>query len=552
MRFRLSFGLLSTFLVLPALGQTVREPVFLGPSTSPRVLETSGDHSIAFWKFGVTDSILRMSTSDGRGLEWSDEVEFDNQFKSSDSIAVDMIGPRVYALWSRFVSGGEDIEVYTARSLDGGLNWTDPLPIPFNFESGNLVRRVLDLEVEAGAGPDFLAGLVRNGESGLLVVRSLDGGQNFEATTTISDEFFPEAQIRVDGGFVHVVYKERLPEEGITRLVYRTSHDQGLTFEPPFVVLENTFGIEHIDLVVEGDRVVLATTETNLGVHAYASSDGGLSFAPATSLPVVEPSPIPVDLVRSQGETFLVYGDEATAIPGTAETVYVARSLDDGQSWEQPIPVFGTGGSKACGLVVAGPSVVAWVQTSPASFVGEPIVSVWDGETESFAEPVVAVDDNAQSPMFAGNDLYGNVLLHYETPNTQSGKPNKLDAGIGGFRPQSLRFEPASQGSLGSSFEFTFFPEEETLAWVLISRDPGDLILNDGRNLGLQPTAFLTTSISLASSGLFAAPLMDGSGTTPPLPFGIPVGIGLWAVGLGFDLSTGALGSLTDAFPIDL
>lgn len=201
-----------------------------GSDQRPRLATDKLGNWVAVWDsddtLGNTISIDRdiiVARSDDNAESWSPPTHL-NHFATMDSaddtnaqIASD--GTTWVGVWQMTEGpGGTDFDIFTARSTDGGMTWSDPQPVHANAltDQGNDVNPQIVTDNQGAwvviwESDDTLGGTLGN-DSDILFVRSNNGGTtwtlplhlNANATTDSGDDEKPHLSTNGVGGWMAV------------------------------------------------------------------------------------------------------------------------------------------------------------------------------------------------------------------------------------------------------------------------------------------------------------------------------------------------------------
>ncbi|QDU67921.1 sialidase family protein [Engelhardtia mirabilis] len=521
----------------------VRDGVNLGWGTSIRSLLVDGDHSMVMTRLTGTDRPYS-SWSDGRGLEWSPlkalpEGYEPNYFAGRSTL----VGESAYFAWTDFP------DVFIGHTKDAGASWSAPVRLPIApFESFFFHNdAVEDLVVLPGSPHDRVYLLVETSEHRLNLLVSEDSGQTFPIVTPVSNFFHNGGKLVVDGSTVHAIYGDGVGMD--LSVMHRRSIDGGVTFEPR-KLLHFSPEIADLYLDVELDGPVITVVSSIIAAFSQSawvqrSVDAGSSFAPAVAIPGVTPT-ILGRAVSIRGDRIFYAHPTVSYLPTTGRVLYT-YSTDGGQAWAAPQLTEGvTGEIDQVFLTELGgrPLLTTRADMLTAS-------AYFDDAAGSFELGFLSLSgaDGGFAPSIdvrvGVSDVYDNLVSVFVDPD--------LKVWSTGFRPQRLTPDGFFAGPSVASFDLDQFGSESTLGWVLLALGEGDLILPDGRNLGLSNDPLLATSLDLAAAGVLSATLVpDGAGSTTAVPIGLPPGLTLHAVGVGLDLVAGTVGPITDVVEIGL
>lgn len=429
-------------------------------------------------------------------------------------------GTHVHLAYER--PGGSGTELVLLSSHDGGATWLAPLAFvpPADYRSGSLRADAAGDTVHLLWIEDNFPALSQRA----VHQRSIDGGQTLDFAVPqgipgapIADEF----DFAVDGDLLAIAYQNFEPVFPLgetTRVV--TSPDGGSTFNTPTIMhfsalIPGGGGIPTGDVFIDAlttPRVTIAPGTTRVVASTVAvdelgrkwlfsrtSDDGGVNWFLPTLVAEVTGNLADAELTASTSRDRVVLSwREFTSPTGGPQPMFAAVSLDGGQSFGAPLSV------------------------APFSVTGS-LRAFW-------------------------SDDYQNVLyLLFDTGG---------NAYVGGFRPQSIAPIGVAAGSRSISGTFSSFDGGADLGWLFFSSKTEGILLPDGRALGLGASRIFTLSLGTAIGGVHQASLSpQGDGTTGVLtlpPAGLPSGLTLHAVGVGFDLDTMTVVDVSDVVTVQL
>ncbi len=252
-------------------------------------------------------------------------------FDDKDAIAADSSSSspfrdNVYAAWTRFSRGGD--QIVFARSTDGGKTWSKPLPLSPAFNNNHVGGRQ---GAAVKVGPDgtvYVTWLdtVRKQAVERMAI-SHDGGMTFPVrhitVARVTDDFVspvPGSSFRQDarafpslaiapGGTLYVAWGNRTgdPTSGQAVVLLTKSRDGGLTWSAPvtagkvkgrsaFFASVATDPHSNVDVVFQALTDVPTGTAPGAGVVSYdtyltRSTDGGATFTKALKISTASSDP---------------------------------------------------------------------------------------------------------------------------------------------------------------------------------------------------------------------------------------------------------------------
>ncbi|MEM7306253.1 MAG: sialidase family protein [Planctomycetota bacterium] len=569
-------------LAVPALAQVPRTPVQLDPGTAagndPSVA-VEGDLSAVVWRDELVAQIF-LSTSDGRGLEWSEPMRADEDatgaFKLPDGEGAAISGDRIYAVWddTRFGTGTERDTVLNVFDAQLGA-FVGEVVVPSGYPVGTSISIDREIAASSVGGNEVFHVLQTvdpvgsgSGLHELWLSTSLDGGASFSAqqlAPPLPGQDADDVELVVDGANVYVAWMDdRFPGDEHD-VFFRASSDSGGTFGPELRLTltpeakENQFG-DVVSMDVRGSAVAVSWAADNGAVFSDGQSikvrvslDGGATFGPEANVSGLVDTVYGTGVaLTSSGNVVVGWADNSSGSP----QAYAATSTDSGASFGAPTLVSPLGISlittPQVGAVDGGGEDGAALLWSDAS--GDRAQSVYShdggltwGATLTLATSTGSVFDRN----FAVGSLYKNVIATWKDSPAGGTLPGVF---VGGYRPQTLT-PVGFVGGVPTNASFTFerFHTSSSVAWALLSLAPGTTPLVDGRNLGLAFDPLLSSSLNLALTGVLSAPISAlRSGSTVPVPITFPTGLTLYAAGLGFNFTTLLEGDVTDVVEISL
>jgi len=536
--------------------QSAREPVYIDPSSSTvrtdLRIASEGELSVVAYVPNVAapyGNELRVSVSNGRGLDWSDPIDV-----STDGVTT-------FSRINLSHRTTECLHIVGGKVYLGFMAETDTIS-----ETAAFVRLAVDLDAPVPVTVEEL---------------------NSVATAETARDFAMDVSQGTSGVNVHFVVNTNFFLSGTGPLIAISSTDGGSTFGAPTTLLANTANAGSV--VAFGDRAVTAFGIPS-GLRLRSTADAGLdgwstsSDLAATSMvfsapilaarenatavvwaqydqPVqaalvdvdLDPLASTASLSSSFGEAFCAgfaaNGNVIVSAVGDAVTTnadpFVSVSDDLGLSWTSTGLTPNSGIFNLPSLAIDGDNVaVLWNRGADDKVYA--VSSLDGGDTFSASVELYHGDVNfgVQEVHAAYNDLYDNVLGVWSADEFAV---NAYAPVVGGYRIQTLTpvgFDPALATW---HFDLSQFAGGASLGAVFVSASVGStpLALGPLRDLGLAPDALFLLSVS-EIVGALGTSLVSGAGSTPDFPNSLPSGLTMYAVGVSLEPGSGTIGQITD------
>lgn len=531
------------------------------------------------------------AVSDGRALTFDAAVRIDTDAGAHDKFlgstgsnaVLAVRGTAIYATWRDErnagpggAGGAEAVDVYFARSLDGGATWETDKPVPKGYMPGGLSPVMAHALAVSDSGQDvYVLQLVDPNYFGELLTEvwlsaSHDGGATFAPAVRlaqlVSFYWYNAVALALDGDDVHVAFTgEPTDMPGPKAVdVFHVVAPKGVGFPPTPTLVDApgagvSLAVEGVSLAAHAGVVALAWQQDadwgGLDQEPYAavSVDGGSTFTPPTPVDSDLPSPVYVDEVSvhvaEDGVVVVAWTDDRHGVLSHQTSVFVTRSTDGGTSFEPEVEM-----------------ALPEARTPRLSGQGSDVTLTWNrwdakqgsfsrdnGATWAAATIDISGEDVPFPPAYSAasayNALYGNALAAWD--GFDGGDAGQRRVFVGGYRPPEVLPAGFATGEL-AHVDLASFSGDAPFAWVVFAAAPGDLALpfGDGRNLGLAYDALL--ALSLASPAVLLTPLApDGSGATASFTVPFAPGTALYtaAVSLAFSPAV-ALDEVTDVAAI--
>jgi hypothetical protein len=547
----------------------------IGTGLSPSVA-TDGDLTVVAWNDGGTggSNHVYVSTSDGRGTAWTAPVQVDQdpgaarKYTQSDSVQIH--GDSVYVFWADERNSTTTDEVWFNASHDRGVTWGTEQRMDKGYPTGSGAIRDWRVVSQNGFGPanDLLVLLQsvdpdNSSDEELHVAVSFDGGATW-ANTPMPDPALTSGDvdqigIALDGAFIHLAWAgDGLGGASFDVIYYQRSDNFGITWSHanPIVLSSAPAGTGDAEFEVHVDtdnlsslvavgwlEERLSTTEEE--VRCIVSDDVGISW-PASDTLIGQYTAGThdvdgMDLRIADGNVLVAWDDNRSG----SDLLYLARSTDEGASWEADVQVSSANGGGFPIFAVNGGSAAVALTYTTDTFpnAAETSLSTDGGDTWLVGVATSATTGDVDFAELAWNGLYGNLISVWLDDVLGTNHVY-----VGGYRPQTLT--PMGTFAAGSPIHFMGERFGGTLprGGVLISGAAGDgIALMDGRKTGLSQHPYFSSAVAFLGGPLSGAMQPNGSFTTPTinLPGGIAAGTTLHFVGIEF-LNKNNVGPITD------
>ena len=338
--------LLFTTTLQPAFGDILgfSNPINLSNSPSTLFLgkdiTAAGDNVYTVWvdnKVGGGDILFRRSIDGGATFEPT--INLSNNGDPSLSPHVVASATNVYVIWSDGPENSE--EIFLRRSVDGGATF-EPTTTNLSNNTGSSTKVSL-----AVLGSNVFAVWIDNtglsgSNSDIFFRRSTDGGANFELTKNLSNSatnFSGGPLITASGNNVYVTWIESVSTNN-DDIFFRRSIDGGANFELTTTNLSNTNTQDSSDhfILVSGTNVYIAWQEkisdTNDDIFFRRSTDGGANFGNSVPITNNTASSISAKIAASGSNLYVIWQEADPSSSNPLSEIFLKKSTDGGVTFE--------------------------------------------------------------------------------------------------------------------------------------------------------------------------------------------------------------------------
>jgi len=541
-----------------ALAQNPRTPVKVDTATLAEFpsVASNGDLSAVLYQDMATEGLF-VTTSDGRGIDWSSPERIDdkvavtgNFIDTRESLRVS--NGNIYACW-RDERLSTDDDLFFTYSTDGGTIWATNVEVDKGFVSGGNPVRTYAFDVD-GDNAAFLIS-TDNGDEELYLVTSTSistGSMSaaFSATLLNGTGDTDSIALDVDGDLVHFAFTH--DSTGANQVYYSTYDLATATFLTQDLLISTNVQ------AAAGDATGTSTEISASGATAFVAWDtddvngtqdeiwvnaitGGVAIGDVQVggyAPGVDDCDNPAVLLNGD-MAIVTWEDNRT---GGDEAYAVSADISGGSLTFGAEVAVSSGGAGFPSIAGSGDyvAITATAGGFPEDVQG--VVSRDGGMNFGSSFTMAASTSDVDFAEVAYNELYDNFVISFLSDDIGTN-----ECFVGGFRTQTIdavgTFMPGQMvnfdaSNFGASEDGQFFG-------VLASASIGGTLAPDGRNLGLtQDTFFARTRDGIP--GDFSGTLTAGAGSTPMVTLpNLAPGTTIYFVAIGFD-SMGDVYSLTD------
>jgi predicted secreted protein with PEFG-CTERM motif len=329
-----------------------------------KIAQSQGKIYAVWQSFLANKSSIAFTKSDDNGTTFIPAIEISDNSTDSAFPQLTVSDNHVYVTWLERTAG-EVTNVIFTKSDDGGATFSIPVAIT-NHVSGNS-----GIPIITANGNNVYLMWEDNGAKNfdVFLSSSNDSGNTFSIPTNISNNTGDSGapQMIEDGNNIYAVWMDNT--YGKFDILFSKSTDGGETFAKPVDVSGNSQDSGYPQFAVMGNNVYVTwtsvVTEKNYDIFFAKSSDGGQTFG----------TPVNVsNLPGGSGWPQISVDNGTVYISWVGNTsgnydVYIAKSTDDGNSFESPVDVnSGTYGSWYNTMASSSNTVyLAWQQANIGS-----------------------------------------------------------------------------------------------------------------------------------------------------------------------------------------
>ncbi|MEW6735538.1 MAG: hypothetical protein AB1489_29875 [Acidobacteriota bacterium] len=324
-----------------------------------------------------TGGIFYSQSVDG-GKTYTNQVKVSKEgaFFINPTLTLDAVG-NIYIVWSSLGS------ISFSKSMDGGKTFSAPLVVSLDTQFSLAPAIAIDKKGNILVTyDDVITGV-------LFALRSTDGGKTFSTPVQVSKNgenvstgiVFNEANpVAFDSkGNAYIVYVVTDDDGFSNPVVKMVSFKNGKKFKlrkPKIIASERNS--PHIAIDNE-DNIYIAFIDINVGnVGIVKSINLGKLFSTETIIPAAENEFVifaPYVILDAKGTVNIVWGQtqfryDSTRNNGNSDDVFLARSMDGGKTFSQPINLSGNSGVSSLpsgGVNSNGKLFITWQDDSLAN-----------------------------------------------------------------------------------------------------------------------------------------------------------------------------------------
>jgi predicted secreted protein with PEFG-CTERM motif len=336
-----------------------------GAPDNLKIVESQGKIYAVWLSFLANKSSVAFTKSNDNGTTFIPPIEISDNSKDSAFPQLTVSDNHVYVAWLERTQGDVTNLIF-AKSDDGGTTFSTPTAIT-NHASGNTGIP----KISADGSHVYLMWEDNSAKNyDVFISSSNDYGNTFSSTpanisNNAGDSGAP--QMIVDGNNIYAVWMDAT--SGNFDILFSKSTDGGATFAKPVNVSENLQDSGYPQFTVIGNNVYVTwtnvITEKNYDILFAKSSDGGQTFGTPVNVSNTPGGSGWPQISVDGGNVYINWVDNT---PGNYD-VYIAKSADDGNSFESPVDVNnGTYGSWYNAMASSSNTVyLAWQQANNGS-----------------------------------------------------------------------------------------------------------------------------------------------------------------------------------------
>jgi hypothetical protein len=217
---------------------------------------------------GIYEIRYRQSTDSG--TTWGPEIWLSNNSNYCFNPSITSTGPDVLIVWNDSRDG--NLEIYSRRSLDGGLNW-EPYVRLTNDPAISLTPSLS----MSGSFVHLVWGDNREGNYKLFYKQSVDGGLSWSEDIRINNTVALSPNISSIDSLVCVVWTDY--RAGIPEIFFKRSADGGNTWDTDVMLNDFSYSSEHPFIAISGSvlhAVWYDFRDGNFEIYYKRNPTGGL------------------------------------------------------------------------------------------------------------------------------------------------------------------------------------------------------------------------------------------------------------------------------------
>ena len=251
-----------------------------------------------------------------------------NEIVLHESPAVATYKKNVHVVWNSWPDEF-NCSIYYKRSLDNGQTWSEPLILSVNHNRGIYPEIGLNEEIVHVIWKDY-----RDENPEIYYARSLDNGQNWSEPRRLTFDCprknnIYDLNIVVENSFVYIVWKDY--KSGSSEIFLIKSNDNGDSWSESIRLTFDYNPSYFPHLAVNNGDLFIAYEDRGVfyNIGFLKSRDGGLSWSELETITSSESSSEKPYLLFNKGILYLVWQEEFFE----NRELFFKKSLDYGKSW---------------------------------------------------------------------------------------------------------------------------------------------------------------------------------------------------------------------------
>lgn len=251
-----------------------------------------------------------------------------NEIVLHESPAVATYKKNVHVVWNCWPDEF-NCSIYYKRSLDNGQTWSEPLILSVNHNRGIYPEIGLNGEIVHVIWKDY-----RDENPEIYYARSLDNGQNWSEPRRLTFDCarknnIYDLNIVVENSFVYVVWKDY--KSGSSEIFLMKSNDNGDSWSESIRLTFDYNPSYFPHLAINDGELFIAYEDRGVfyNIGFLKSQDGGLSWSELKIITSSESSSEKPYLLFNKGILYLVWQEEFFE----NRELFFKKSLDYGESW---------------------------------------------------------------------------------------------------------------------------------------------------------------------------------------------------------------------------